>query len=110
MSVNGGWILVLITTSNMDEARRIARDLVERKLAACINIIEKVHSIYWWQGKVEEAGESLLVIKTRSEKFKELVDTVKKLHSYSVPEVIALPIVMGSSDYLKWLDESISQK
>ncbi|WFO75451.1 divalent-cation tolerance protein CutA [Desulfurococcaceae archaeon MEX13E-LK6-19] len=108
MSLWGGWILVLVTTSGLDEAKRIAKTLVEKKLAACINIVEKIHSVYWWQGKVEEGDESLLVIKTRVDKFKELVDTVKKLHSYTVPEIIALPIVVGSSDYLKWLDESVS--
>ncbi len=106
--LKGGWILVLVTASDKKEAMKIAKKLVENKLAACINIVDNIHSIYWWQGKVEESNESLLIIKTRIDKLEKLIETIKSLHSYSVPEVIALPIIGGYNKYLEWLEESIS--
>ena len=105
--LGGGWILVLITASNVEEAKRIAEKLVEKKLAACVNIVEKIHSIYWWQGKIEESSEALLIVKTRITKLDELIDVVKSIHSYEVPEIIALPIIGGYSTYLEWLNSSI---
>lgn len=104
----GGWLLVLITCSSREEAYRIAKHLVEKKLAACINIVDRIHSIYWWMGNVEEGDEALLIIKTRSDKFEAIVEEVRKLHSYQVPEIIGLPIMIGFEKYIKWLDESIA--
>jgi len=98
-------IVVLITAPREDEAVRIARSLVEARLAACVNIIKDIRSIYSWQGKIEDDSEVLLVVKTRSELFDSLSKKVKELHSYSVPEIIALPIIKGSEDYLKWIRE-----
>lgn len=98
-------IVVFITASNEDEAVRIARAILEDRLAGCINIIRDVRSIYTWQGKIEDESEVIMVIKTKKSLFNPLKEKVKKLHSYTIPEVIALPITEGSEDYLKWLKE-----
>jgi len=101
-------IVVLVTCGSAKEARRIARALVERRLAACGNILEApVRSIYRWKGKVETAREYLLLIKTSRGRLAALQDEVKRLHSYDVPEIIALPIAKGSPEYLKWISECI---
>lgn len=99
--------VVLITTSSTSEAQAIGRALVEGRLAACVNIIPGVRSLFWWQGKVEEQEEALLLVKSRSELLPSVIEAVKRLHSYSVPEVVALSIPAGSPDYLAWIDESV---
>lgn len=100
-------IVVLVTCGSAREARKIARALVERRLAACGNILEApVRSIYRWKGKVETARECLLILKTSRRRFADLQRVVKELHSYDVPEIIALPISAGSAQYLKWIGES----
>jgi periplasmic divalent cation tolerance protein len=99
------YIVVLITASNEEEAAKIARALVAGRLAACVNIIRGLRSLYRWQGKIEDEDEVLMVAKTRRELFEGLQKKVIELHSYSVPEIIALPIVGGSEEYLKWLSE-----
>ena len=99
------YIVVLITAPNEEEAAKIARELVANRLAACVNIIGGLRSLYRWQGKIEDEEEVLMVAKTRRELFEGLQKKVKELHSYSVPEIIALPIVGGSEEYLKWLSE-----
>ena len=96
-------IVVFITASDEDEAVKIARSLVEAKLASCVNIIKNIRSVYRWEATVEDEPEVLMVAKTRKTLFHELMKKVKELHSYSVPELIALPIVEGSEDYLQWL-------
>jgi len=98
--------VALVTASGVDEARRIANALVEKRLAACCNIIPKVESIYRWEGKVNTDTEALMVIKTRKSFKKDVIRCVRKLHSYSVPEIIFLPLQGGNPDYLKWLAES----
>jgi periplasmic divalent cation tolerance protein len=98
-------IVVNITALNEEEAAKIARGLVEAKLAGCVNIVKGIRSIYIWQGKIEDEPEALMIVKTQRKHFKALSAKVKELHSYSVPEIIALPIVEGSEDYLKWLKE-----
>ncbi len=103
----GTYVVVLVTTPSREEAEKIARKLLEEKLAACINIIDHVRSLFWWQGRVDEASEALMVIKTRLDLLEKLIETVRRLHSYSVPEIIALPIIAGHTDYLKWIDESV---
>lgn len=100
-------IVALVTVPGREEAERIARALIEEKLAACCNIIPSVKSFFRWQGKVDEADELLLVIKTGEEKFSELAKRVKELHSYEVPEIIALPIGQGEKNYLRWIEDSI---
>ena len=98
-------IVVFITASNEDEAAKISRALVESRLAGCVNIIRNIRSIYSWQGKIEDEPEVLMIAKTRKPLLDALMKRVKELHSYTVPEIIALPIVEGSEDYLKWLRE-----
>ena len=100
-------IVVLITTSSMAEAQAIGRALVEQRIAACVNIVPGLRSLFRWQGTIEEQEETLMLVKSRSEYLPSILDTVKRLHSYTVPEVIALPILAGSSDYLAWIDESV---
>ncbi len=101
------YIVVFVTTSSFEEAEKISNYLIENKLAACVNIIKNVKSIFLWQGNKEDAEESLLIIKTKKELFKDLAKEVKKLHIYTVPEVIALPIIDGNEDYLNWIEESV---
>jgi periplasmic divalent cation tolerance protein len=99
--------VVLVTCANLGEAKRIARAAVERRLAACVNIFpQPIHSVYRWKEKVETAREYLLLIKTVGKQLDALRRAVKELHSYDVPEFIALPIVGGSKDYLRWLSEN----
>ena len=101
------FIVVYVTVGSADEADRLAHALVEERLAACVNRIREVQSIYRWQGQVERSEEELLIIKTKRESFDRLKKRVQELHSYSVPEVIALPILEGNESYLKWLDEQL---
>ena len=98
-------IVVFVTASNEDEAAKISRSLVEAGLAGCVNIVGNVRSIYRWQGKIEDEAEVLMIAKTQRSLFSELSEKVKMLHSYSVPEIIAIPIVEGLQDYLNWLKE-----
>lgn len=101
-------IVIFITTQTKDEAAVLAKALLNKKLVACVNIVGEVRSLYWWQGKIEDSYEALMVIKTKKSKFKALEKVVKSLHSYSVPEIIALPIIAGEKNYLKWIGESIN--
>jgi periplasmic divalent cation tolerance protein len=100
------FVVVLITAGNREEARQIAELLVNEKKAACVNTVADVDSLFRWKGKVESARESLLLVKTRAALLPEIVSLVKEIHSYEVPEIIALPIVGGSEDYLRWLDSA----
>ena len=99
------FIVVLVTCGSEEEGLKIARALVEDGLAACVNLISPVRSIYRWEGKIFDENEWLLIIKTQRERFGELERKVKSLHSYSVPEIISLPILEGSSSYLDWVKE-----
>jgi periplasmic divalent cation tolerance protein len=101
-------IVVLVTCGSLKEGKRIARALVEGRFAACVNILASpVESIYRWKGKVDTAKEFLLIVKTVRSRFKAVEEAVKRLHSYDVPEIIALPIEKGSREYLAWLAESV---
>jgi periplasmic divalent cation tolerance protein len=102
----GESIVVMVTCGSEEEATKIATSLVEERLAACVNIISPVRSIYRWEGKIWDEREWLLIIKTKTKRFEDLEKKVKSLHSYSVPEIIGLPIVEGSVSYLKWLEET----
>ena len=97
--------VVLVTVSSEAEGRRIAHALVERRLAACVNVVPGVRSVYRWQGAVKEDQELLLVAKTREEHLAHVVRAVKELHSYACPETIALPVVGGAEAYLGWVKE-----
>lgn len=101
--------IVFSTAGSEDEARKIARHLVERQLAACINIVPQIESIYRWQGKVESSREWLLLIKTSTERFAEVRDAIRELHSYDLPECIAIKIEDGSAEYLKWITDSVGK-
>ncbi len=100
-------IVVYVTVSNRTEGEKIARALLKEKLAACVNIVDNVQSFFWWKGSIDNGSESLLIIKTKKARFKALVKEVREQHSYDVPEIIALPVVDGSGDYLKWIEESL---
>lgn len=98
--------VIFVTAGHKKEAEKIASALIEGKLAACVNIIQSVHSLFWWQGKVDRARELLLIIKTKKTLLPQVIRKVKSLHSYSVAEIIALPIIAGNKEYLKWLNDS----
>jgi len=97
------YIVVLITTGTPEEAQRIAAVLLEQRKAACVNIVPRVSSRFWWRGELDSAEESLLIVKTKATLLDEVVSLVKEAHSYDVAEVIALPIVGGNKDYLDWM-------
>jgi len=101
------YVVLFITTAADEEAQLISRVLLEQRKAACINIVPRVSSLFWWQGSIDSAQESLLVVKTRATLVAEIVQLVKEIHSNDVPEIIALPIVAGNQDYLEWLDREI---
>jgi periplasmic divalent cation tolerance protein len=98
-------VVVLVTCGSEEEAVKIAHSLVEERLAACVNFISPVRSIYRWEGKIWDEKEWILIIKTQKKRFEEVEKKVKSLHSYSVPEIISLQVVEGASSYLKWLEE-----
>jgi periplasmic divalent cation tolerance protein len=99
------YLQVVTTASSADDARRIATALVEERLAACVQIVGPIESIYRWQGKVETAAEWQCWIKTRRQHYAAVEATIRRLHTYDVPEILALPIAAGSDRYLKWLSE-----
>lgn len=100
-------IVVLVTAKDTLEAKKISDQLLDKKLIACANIVEGIESVFWWQGKIDQTKETLIILKSKQNLFKKIVKTVKAHHSYEVPEVIALPIIDGNPDYLKWIDESL---
>lgn len=99
--------IVLTTAGSQEEAQKIAHSLVERKLAACVNIVPRIESVYRWQGKVETATEWLLLIKTTAEAFNRVRDAIKELHSYELPECVMLELTGGSEKYLEWIGENV---
>jgi len=100
-------IVVFITTASREEAERIGRMLVERRLAACVNIVPAVTSFFWWEGRIASESETLMIVKTSRGRFGDLSAAVSAQHSYSVPEIIALPIIDGVPAYLAWLKENL---
>ena len=100
-------IVVLITASNTEEAANISNLLLEKRKVACCSTVSSVHSAFWWQGKLENEKESLLICKTKRAALPALIELVKSVHSYDVPEIIALPVIGGSEDYLRWLDGEV---
>jgi len=101
---------IFVTVPSEEEANSITKKLLEEKLVACVNIIPKVNSYYWWKGKIEFSKELLLIIKTESRLINKIISKVKSLHSYTVPEIISLPITNGNKDYLNWVTDSVSSK
>ncbi|MGH9853476.1 MAG: divalent-cation tolerance protein CutA [Blastocatellia bacterium] len=100
-------LVVLTTVEKQEDGARLARLLIERKLAACAQVLAPMISIYRWRGEIEQSGEVLLLIKTTRAAYQELEDAIKQNHPYETPEIIALPVETGSNDYLSWLDSSI---
>lgn len=101
------YIIVFITTRDAEEAEKISKTLVKRRLAACVNIVPEVSSHFWWKDKLDASNESLLMVKTKDSLLPDIVKAVKKIHSYSVPEIIAIPIIGGSEEYLDWIDSEV---
>ncbi len=103
------YIVVLVTAKDEEEAKKISEKLLSEKLIACANIVKGIESLFWWEGKIDHSNEALLILKTKRSLFKKVEKAVKSVHSYSTPEIIALPIVAGSQDYLKWINESVGK-
>jgi periplasmic divalent cation tolerance protein len=103
-------ILVLSNCGSEEEARRVARALVEARVAACVNIVPGIQSVYHWQGAIQEDSEWMLVIKSTRPMFESLAAELRKSHSYQVPEVLAIPLIAGDQNYLDWMDREISGK
>jgi periplasmic divalent cation tolerance protein len=99
--------IVYITTSGVIESKKIARNLLEEKLAACINIVPTIESIYLWKGEIEEDSESIMVVKTKSELVEELIKRVEELHSYEIPCILEITVNKGSKNYLKWMESEL---
>ena len=98
-----GCVVIFVTATGSEEAEKIAAALLEKRQAACVNILSAVLSRFWWKGKIDSADETLLIIKTRETAVAAVIDTVKSNHTYTVPEIIVLPAVGGSKDYLDWI-------
>lgn len=100
-------IVVFSTTSSKKEAKRIAKALVEKRVAACVSIFGPIKSVYWWKGKVEESEECFLMVKTIQDKYNELEKVIREIHSYQVPEILAVPVVNGLKEYIEWLKKEL---
>lgn len=98
-----GEVVILVTAPTREEAQRIAQLLLERRKAACVNIVPMVDSVFWWQGRLDSGQEVLLIVKTRAALVSQVVQLVRQVHSYTTPEVIALPIISGNEEYLTWI-------
>lgn len=102
--------LVYITTSDIEEARRIAKTLVEKRLVACANIVPEIESLYWWEGKINCEEEALIFAKTVREKVKNVIEEVKKLHSYEIPAIVSFDVLEGNKNFLDWISEEVEGK
>jgi len=100
-------IIIFITVDSPEEAHKIAEALMKQRKAACVNIVPGVNSFFWWQDKIDNSQESLLIVKTKASLLNEIIILVKEIHSYDVPEIIALPIIGGNQDYLAWIDKEV---
>ena len=107
MHLKNSYIIVIVTTANKAEAETIVQQLLEAKLIACANVLGPIQSHFIWSGKIDKAEEYLVIMKSRKDLFEKIEETVKALHSYEVPEIIALPVVAGSRPYLEWLDDCL---
>lgn len=104
-----GFVMIFVACASRKEAENISLRLLSERLVACANIIGGIRSRFWWKGKIDSASEALLIMKAPKANFKKVEAAVKRLHSYEVPEIIAMPIIAGSKDYLKWISESVSR-
>jgi len=101
------YIVIFVTTTDPEEAQLISKVLLEQKKVACANIVHKINSSFWWQGKIDSTQESLIIMKTKASQLTEIVRLVKELHRYEVPEIIAFPIIGGNQDYLEWIGNEL---
>jgi len=102
-------VVIFITTNTDKEAQDVAKALLNNKLAACVNIVPKMSSLFWWSNTLDSAQESLLIVKSKTFLLHEIVRLVKDVHSYEIPEIIALPIIGGNPDYLNWIGKEVKQ-
>jgi periplasmic divalent cation tolerance protein len=100
--------LIYMTAGSMEEAKKIGKTLVVERLAACVNLIDKMHSVYWWEGKVQEDDEVIMIAKTRNSLLPTLTEKVKSIHSYTVPCIVSVPITDGNRDFLAWIEKETS--
>ena len=100
-------VVIFITTGTDEEAQEVAKALLNNRLAACVNIVPKINSIFWWNDTLDSAQENLLIVKSRASLLNEIVKLVKEVHSYETPEIVALPIIGGNPDYLDWIGKEI---
>ena len=101
------YIIVLMTTPNKKEAEKIVHQLLEKRLIVCANIVDSVSSLFWWKQKIEQENETLVIMKSSQKLFKTLTQKIQELHSYEVPEILAIPIVAGAQSYLDWMKKSL---
>lgn len=106
--IQNEYCLMIFTAANKEEAEKIAQELVGKKMAACVNVFD-IASIYWWETKIEQDNEALGIIKTRKDLIETIIEEIKANHSYECPEVIAIPIIAGSKEYLDWIDDSVKK-
>ena len=104
-----GFAVVLVTASGLEEGNKITATILDKRMAACVNIVPKISSMFSWQGKIDAADEVLLIIKTRASRVNDIIDTVKSVHSYSVPEIIALPVMAGHGAYFDWIAGEVGE-
>ena len=110
MSSAEKYVVILITCAHYNEADKVAGALVKEKLAACANVLLHSESIFWWRKKIERASEIVIIAKTAARLLPNVIKRVKELHSYEVPEIIALPVIGGSDQYLDWIEDSVKSK
>jgi periplasmic divalent cation tolerance protein len=101
--MKGEFVFVYITAKDKDEARKIGKAIVEKRLTACVNILDGMNSMYWWNGKIEDDNEAVIIAKTKGSLLNELITEVKSVHSYSCPCIVALPVLNGNKDFLDWI-------
>ena len=102
--------VVILITSPKKEAAKLANRLLEERLAACVNIVSEVNSLFWWDGKIDSSRETLLIVKSKEAFLGEVVGLVKSIHSYSIPEIIALPVIGGNEEYLSWINKCVKKR
>jgi len=102
-------IIVFVTATSKGEARRIVKNLLEKRLIACANILDPVESHFWWQGKIDKANEVLVLLKSDQKLFTKLSKAIKEMHSYDIPEILAMPILEGFPPYLEWLNTALAK-
>lgn len=103
------YVIIFTTVSNKKEAQGIAQAVLQKKLAACVNILDNLESVFWWEGKIDAAREVLLMIKSQKRLLPKIIKLIKSRHSYEVPEIVALPIIAGNPDYLRWIDDAVGK-